>query len=512
VRIRKKEANNNNDPYTLTCSNMKINKIAFYLLAVITLLPALSMQAQKGLRPRGDVNCDWEISIADINVLIDTILTGGQYHAFYGYAADVNNDQEYSVADINALIHAVLGGELPPMPTYSGTLPVMYILTEGYRNIDRKDSDGYLVAHWWIDAMGIEGYESIGTAEAPLEMLIKGRGNATWTNCEKKPFRLKLAEKKPLLGMKSDRHWTLLANVGMWMGMMNDALPFEIGRRMGMAWNPHIEPVEVVLNGIYIGMYFLTEKIRVDKNRVNIVEQKDNETNSTAVTGGWLMEIDNYKEPGNITLTEGNGDRLWITPHTPEVLSDVQRQYITTFLTGANSAIYQEDKASVDWESYIDIDSLAIFYIVQEAVDNPEAFSGSCYMHKQRGEGTKLIFGPLWDCGSSFQRYSVNYEFNDFIYENMPAYCKVHWIKEIAKYPHFQERVRHHWKRFYRDVYPTMDDYMDTFVAKIEQAGNHDYIRWPRSSQSNQPTYRLNRFAKPSFHKKVAWLNSQWGE
>ena len=183
--------------------------------------------------------------------------------------------------------------------------------------------------------------------------------------------------------MPSSRHWVLMANAEYWMGQLNDALPFEIGRRMGMAWNPHMQPVEVVLNGDYIGLYFLTEKIRVAKDRINIDEQNDYETDPERITGGWLLEIDNYIEPDNITFVEGNGMPFWVTPHSPERLSPQQRE----------------------WEKYIDIDALAIFYIVQEVVDNPEAFSGSCYMYKHQGEDSKLIFGPLCDCGSSFKKF-----------------------------------------------------------------------------------------------------------
>ena len=478
------------------------------ILTIILIACTIQLNAQSGLRPRGDVNCDWEINIADVNALIDDIVKGTAYHSLYTYAEDVNGDQEINISDINMVIDAILGKQLPPMPSYSGTLPVLFINTEGFRDIVSKET--YLHAKWWLDNMDIEGYESIGSPSEPLGMQIKGRGNSTWTNLDKKPYRLKLAEKQNMLGMPSNRHWILMANAQYWMGQMNDALPFEIGRRMGMAWNPYMEPVEVVLNGVYIGLYFLTEKIRVGKNRVNVIEQKDNETDPYNVTGGWLLEIENYVQPDNIKFTEGNGEPFWVAAHSPEQLSSVQRDYITNFLIETNSAIYVTDKNSRVWEQYIDIDTLAIYYIVQEAIDNPEAFSGSCYFHKQRGNDTKLIFGPLWDCGSSFQRWSRTYEFNEFIYENIPSYCRSRWIGEIAKFPRFQERIRFHWKRFYEEVYPAMDKYMDQFVAKLEQAGNADHVRWPQYPSENT-TQRLNEFGKPSFHKKVAWLNEQWG-
>jgi hypothetical protein len=53
--------------------------------------------------PKGDVNGDGEISIADINALIDLILTDGMNDA-----ADVNEDGEINIADINALIDLIL--------------------------------------------------------------------------------------------------------------------------------------------------------------------------------------------------------------------------------------------------------------------------------------------------------------------------------------------------------------------------------------------------------------------
>ena len=390
---------------------------------------------------------------------------------------------------------------------YSKTLPVLFINTEDSCQINSKEE--YVNAVWWLDNLGDQRFESIGSRNAPLGMQIKGRGNATWTNLDKKSYRLKFDKKHKVLGMPSSRHWVLMANAQYWMGQLNDALPFEIGRRMGMAWNPRMQPVEVVLNGDYIGLYFLTEKIRVAKNRVNIEEQKDYETAPDSITGGWLLEIDNYIEPDNITFIEGNGMPFWVTPHSPKYLSRQQREYITLFLEAADEAIYCDDKSSTLWEDYIDIDSLAVYYIVQEVVDNPEAFSGSCYMYKHQGENTKLIFGPLWDCGSSFHRWSETYEFNDFIYDNMPSYCRSRWITEIAKFPRFQERVKYHWKRFYEEVYPTMGIFMEEFTARIEAAGNCDHGRWPQYAGDNI-TARMKAFCQPSFHKKVAWLNNQW--
>ena len=55
-----------------------------------------------GMEP-GDVNGDGEINIADINALIDVILSGEIQPA-----ADVNGDGEVNIADINAVIDIIL--------------------------------------------------------------------------------------------------------------------------------------------------------------------------------------------------------------------------------------------------------------------------------------------------------------------------------------------------------------------------------------------------------------------
>ena len=487
-------------------------RLAIFILCLLGTI-GFHLQAQGGLRPRGDVNCDWEVTIADVNAIVDSIFSGAQYHPLYGYAADVNGDKEYTIADLNLIIHAILGGQLSPMPSYSGTLPVLFINTEGYHDIVSKEQ--YLDAKWWLDAMGIDGYQSIGSAEAPLGMQIKGRGNYTWIVFDEKPYRIKLDTKQPLLGMKSNKHFCLIPHPDDHYAKLKNTMGFELSRRIGLSYTPAQVPVELVLNGQYIGLYFLTEKIRVEKNRVNVEEQADGETNPTKITGGWLIEINNYFEENTLRIKERDGgnwyDWLWITPHSPEVLSDQQTAYITQLIEKTNAAIYDPDKNSTEWEKYIDIDSLACFYIVAEIIDNIESFYGSCYMHKQRGDSTKLIFGPVWDMGQSFERINLTdaSNFRYFIYQD--EYFNSHWIKEIAKFPHFQEVVKQHWKEFYKSGFNGLDidKMIDDHVSSIHEAWASHTTRWRYWRH-----YDIDKAAalyKRYIHSKINWLQSRWG-
>ena len=481
------------------------------IFIAITCLSQL-LVAQSGLRPRGDVNCDWEVTVSDINAVIDSIMSGAKYHSLYAYATDVNGDKEITIADVNAIISAILDHALPPMPTFSGTLPVMYINTEGHHNIDSKDD--YIHADWWLDNMGIEGVASIGSATQPQGMQIKGRGNYTWT-LNKKPYRIKLDKKQPLLGMKSNRHFCLLAHADDFFAKSMNEVGFELSRRIGLAYTPTQAPVEVVLNGQYIGLYFIADKVRVEKDRVNIEEQSDGETDSTLITGGWLLEIDNNTDENTIYINERNGgqhwyDWMWITSHSPEQLSQQQHDYVQQLLETASAAIYTPDKSSTEWEQYIDIDSLACFYIVNEILDDIESFTGSCYMHKHRGEDTKLVFGPVWDFGNAFHRrnYFPDLDgYHYFLYEE-PCFFYNHWIAEIAKFPHFQEVVKAHWQDFYGSGFNGLDidAFIDNHVATISQAWNSDSKRW----KVNSIYGGANNF-KRLIHEKVEWLQSQWG-
>ena len=70
------------------------------LLLALTALLAFTAGAMTG-----DVNGDGEVSVSDVNAVIDLILSGS-----YDVAGDVNGDGEVGVSDVNALIDIILSG------------------------------------------------------------------------------------------------------------------------------------------------------------------------------------------------------------------------------------------------------------------------------------------------------------------------------------------------------------------------------------------------------------------
>ena len=385
----------------------------------------------------------------------------------------------------------------------SGTLPVLYIQTENNQKIESKEV--YVNATYYLDAKGIAGYENIGSATAPLNMEIKGRGNYSWTGFDKKPYRIKLTDKQALLGMKKSKHFTLLAHAddsNDRKGYMRNAVGFELSKMIGMTYTPDAKPLELVLNGDYIGLYFLTENIRVDKDRVNIVEQEDEETDSEKITGGWLVEIDNYNTDPHITITEG-GDvyTMWVTYKTPEVLSYQQEQYLTQQIMMLDNLIYGDKNSDELWK-YLDMDALAKFYIVQELTDNYESFHGSCYLHKDIGANAKWHFGPVWDFGSSFNREKSQYMYQGDVWHN-------HWIPEICKFPAFMARVKEIWREFYANEYNNIYSFIDAHEAQISRAAVKDKERWSQYHGSQSLSTYIDRTTEV-LRKNAAWLNEQW--
>ncbi len=383
-----------------------------------------------------------------------------------------------------------------PALEWSGTLPVLHIDTENFDPIVSKDE--YLNATYRLDPMGIEGVEAFGTEAAPLPLQIRGRGNYSWTGFDKKPYRIKLGAKAALLGMDKSKHFVLLAHADDTVGFMRNTLGFASSAGIGLAWTPAQQPVELVLNGRYEGLYFLTENIRVDKDRVDITEQAD--LAETDVDGGWLVEIDNYDSDPHITVYEGSYP-VWFTYKSPEELSAAQSDYLTDAMQGIQDAIAAADYTA--FSALVDPAVLARYYIVQEMMNDYESFHGSCYLFRQRGEGERWQFGPVWDFGSALFT-----DDNGFIYNGI--YHQV-WIGAIcAAFPEFLDVVRAEWSAFLDARGPeAVIECGRQLAARISEAAAANYRRWPAYGNADEEA--AARVAFDRFSSKVEWLKARWG-
>ena len=402
-----------------------------------------------------------------------------------------------------ALVCLLSAGVQAVNPT--GTLPIVYMNTTSGQAI--TDKENYVPGTVWIDPQS-SNYEALGSSSAPLAAELKGRGNWTWNGFDKKPYKIKFAAKQKVFGMPKNKHWVLLAGADDWLGYLKNPVGFMLSKAIGLRWTPGLVPVELVLNGNYQGLYFLTEHVRIDKNRVNIQEQEDGCTAADSITGGWLVEIDNYWSENNIEFYEGNGQHVMVSLDEPEVLSQVQRNYIEHQIYAINDALYGNSSAKL--EQLIDIEEAAKYYLVQEIMEDCESYHGSCKLYKDRdGLGTtdKWKFGPVWDFGNAYDRHAERWIYDG---PTWPQY----WIGQLASWPVFQKAVKEQWWLFYHHHKDAVRQQAIDFANSLTEAAKRDAQVWNGTqnyrNNSNMAERRddfINRY-----NWRINWLYQQWGE
>lgn len=447
--------------------------------------------------------------------------------------SDVTISFEYVEGAQSMPVTITVSGERPPVPGLSGTLPVLYINvytddihTALNNEIISKDLDHknyFSSAEYWLDLNGCswleaEGAKSIGSKEEPLPLEIKARGNWTRRGFSKKPFKLKLGKKQSMLGMTKSKHYAILAHADDNWGYLRNFIGFNLGKRMELPWTPAQQPVEVVINGDYRGLYFLTESIRIGDDRIMITELDDNVSDPALASGGYLVELDNYDEDNQIRMPEkvAEGvrphyvDELRITWDTPEAYSPLQEQFVTDQFTAMNNAVGANDNAL--W-SYIDLDDAARYYIVEEIITHTEAYHGSTYLFRDHGEGQKWHFSPLWDCGNAFNGPTDDYFYNHGTWGNT-------WIASMRVNDKFNDKVHQTWLWFMQNQYPGLIDDIDSYVTHISEAAKADRKRWynqpvPDGGQEvadNSDMPRRRDKAVGHLTAKIDWLKQQWGD
>lgn len=364
---------------------------------------------------------------------------------------------------------AVTEAELFPASMASGTLPIVTINTENGAPIVKKDTSIPAT----LDVSVPTGYKTLTGANAAVmsdvTLTIKGRGNKSW-HYPKKPYKLKFDMKVELVGLPAHKHWSLIPYAG-YLNYMSAVGGLEIGRTTGMGWVPHAEPVELVLNDVYQGRYFVVENIKISKNRLDIFEQDDLCEDPELIPYGWLVEIDNNDDVCQIRLPECDGQELRITYHSPEELSDMQLDWLTEEFTKLNDVIYSGDASGSEWAQYIDAASAAKYFIVREIVWDPDGYAGSMYLHRDKGEGALWRFGPVWDVAS------VHKEKTAWVHESTIKYG-AHWFPQLLQTGAFREALVEEWRKF-RENEKRIYDFYDLLAAHVKDSDELNAERWP---------------------------------
>lgn len=287
-------------------------------------------------------------------------------------------------------------------------IPTVYIETENGQNITSKEN--YLKCTFTM----VDGTDTLRLENTQ----IRGRGNSSWWNSDKKPYRVKFDKKQRLLGedFANAKNWTLLANHGD-KTMIRNALTYQLGRFIGMKFCPAAKFIDLYLNGRYRGTYQISDQVQVHKKRVEVDD--DN---------GWLLEVvnENSKEAQLITSTR-YGIMYNIKNPKDELLTVDKRiaigQWITAFEAAVASNDYQDPVKG--YRAYIDETDFINWYVGAELTGNIDALY-SIYMYKEADE-QKMHFGPLWDLDLGYDNSSEK-----SLLRNMEAYLGL-WNRPFEK-------------------------------------------------------------------------------
>ncbi|HZZ42831.1 MAG TPA: CotH kinase family protein [Tepidisphaeraceae bacterium] len=269
-----------------------------------------------------------------------------------------------------------------------------------------------------------------GTADYQGRIGIHIRGS-TSESYPKQQYAIELWDennddkKASLLGMPADSDWVLYAPYTE-LSLMNNPLAYQWANQLGeyasgtqfvevymsTGGNSYVSNTTTInYSTNYLGVYILEEKIKADSSRVDVGD----EISATNTGGGYIVAQDRYT--GNDYFTTPQGVHM--------VLDDPDSASLESTI-GSNWDQFENAlfSSGTGWETpgnanyygnYINIQSFADFYLVNELSRNIDAFWLSTYYNKAadtvvNGVTTRGLIsaGPVWDFNLGFGEPNYN--------------------------------------------------------------------------------------------------------
>jgi subtilisin-like proprotein convertase family protein len=338
------------------------------------------------------------------------------------------------------------------------------------------------------------------------------------SNSPKKNYDLDLVDvngtkiSSPLLGMPEENDWILKAEYSDRTSIKN-ALVFDLAQEMPK-YAPRTRFCEVILDDEYIGLYSLTEKIKKDKNRVNIDDLAPNDP-----TGGYLFEMNptgatpswySVFPPINDATTDFEVEFKIIEPKPSDsdylAYKNYLKNYIDTFESVLNSPNYQSTLNG--YRNYINVYSFIDFMLLNEFSANYDSYGRSTYLFKEsNNDGGKLHIGPPWDYDRTF-----GYDFpstSGWVWEITNYYWPFpFWWSKLWSDPNYRKEVACRWKSYRASTLSSqkITEKIDSLVNNIAMAKTrNDYI-WPDDNAVGfqQHLSNLNQFIS----QRLNWIDS----
>lgn len=295
------------------------------------------------------------------------------------------------------------------------TLPVVYFESNNANDFDNMISapdTSYLCpgkVQIYVDPKEakergwLSEYVSVERHDESYSAALQGRGSSSWDCESKKSFTLRLSKEMNLLGMGSNRNWNLIGNAYD-PSLLKNITFNQLAERVGIKYQPHMQCVNLYVDGKYQGVYLLTTKLSVAKNRIALSKHD------------FLYKMDApfCEQPLSYTsrtwFCDGNDSPVADLVY-PVDASDNKLASALDKLQQAIDAI--ENPNSDDLYELVDVESLARYYWIQEATMNFDAWQRSVYMYYSSTDG-KMHLGPVWDMditlGSPYEKAGMMFD------------------------------------------------------------------------------------------------------
>jgi len=203
-----------------------------------------------------------------------------------------------------------------------------------------------------------------------------------------------------ILGLPKENDW-ILNSFAFDPSLLRDVLSYNLSRKMGN-WASNCVYCELMVNDDYKGLYIFSEKIKIDKNRVNLVKLTTTDNEPPEVTGGYISKADkqtggdpiawempSYTGPYNMVYYIHDQPK-------PDIITNDQHIYIRNYFFAFQEAMDNGNNSLINgYPSMIDVPSFIDFMISNELASNVDAYLFSTFFHKDRSG--KLRAGPIWD-------------------------------------------------------------------------------------------------------------------
>ncbi len=331
-----------------------------------------------------------------------------------------------------------------------------------------------------------------------------------------------------LLGMPEENDWVLHGPYSD-KSLMRNALAYHLGNTQGR-WSPRTRFCEVFINKDYRGVYLLTEKIKRDKNRVDIAKLLPGDNAGDELTGGYILRIDRHREGCWISPFMGRTGSVevpvsYLDPKYDE-LTPQQRTYIKDHITDFEYALYGNDfKDPVNgYRAYIDVISFIDYFIISELSRDLDGYRVSVYFHKDKdSKGGKINMSPLWDYNLGFGNgdFFDADKTNGWVADGLGSgdwYEIPFWWDRLREDPYFNTKLKYRWDELRNNSFSqdSIFGFIDSCSNVLTEAQQRNFQKfdildkrvWPNpyigGSYYNEVNYLKNWVSD-----RLYWLDSQ---